>query len=164
MIPILVNSDEPCLEKTMVKKWFRMTEPFFLTRSNSAVFVRKNERFFPNYHSSETVKRYRPFFRRRAKTFRPFLVLIRFRNPWSRFLFRFDGCRYVIDTEQYLLSRIFVGTHHFMGRASKSQTEFPGNSISWFGNPWGIFVDWWDLERYSRSRFSWFLCCYASFY
>ncbi len=85
----------------MVKKGFRMAEPVFLTRSNSAVFVRKNERPFPNYHSSETVKRYRPFFRRRARTFRPFFVLMRFRNPWSRFLFKFEGCRNVIDTGEF---------------------------------------------------------------
>lgn len=100
MIPIRLKSFGSWSEKTMVKKGFRMAEPFFLTLSNSAVFVRKNERPFPNYHSSETVKRYRPFFRRRARTFRPFFVLMRFRNPWSRFLLRFDGCRYVIDTEQ----------------------------------------------------------------
>jgi hypothetical protein len=39
-----------------------------------------------------TVRRVRPLARRRAKTFRPFLVLMRFRNPCSRFFLRLDGC------------------------------------------------------------------------
>src|SRR5262249_21301498 len=39
-----------------------------------------------------TVNRARPLARRRAKTFRPFLVLIRLRKPCSRFFLRFEGC------------------------------------------------------------------------
>src|SRR5215472_16548324 len=39
-----------------------------------------------------TVNRVRPLARRRAKTFRPFLVLIRLRKPCSRFFLRFEGC------------------------------------------------------------------------
>ncbi len=49
------------------------------------------------HHSSETVSFTLPFFRRRARTFRPFFVLIRFRNPWSRFLFKLEGFRDVND-------------------------------------------------------------------
>src|SRR5262245_24496514 len=43
-------------------------------------------------HPCYTVRRARPLARRRANTFRPFLVLIRLRNPCSRFFFRFEGC------------------------------------------------------------------------
>lgn len=39
-----------------------------------------------------TVSRARPLARRRAITLRPFFVLIRFRNPCSRFRFNFEGC------------------------------------------------------------------------
>lgn len=42
-----------------------------------------------------------PFFRRRARIFLPFFVLIRFRNPWSRFLFKFEGFRDVNDMVQF---------------------------------------------------------------
>lgn len=49
-----------------------------------------------------TVKRARPLARRRAKTFRPFLVLIRLRNPCSRFFLRFDGCWDVKDMQSLL--------------------------------------------------------------
>jgi hypothetical protein len=38
------------------------------------------------------VSRARPLARRRAMTLRPFFVLIRFRNPCSRFRFSFEGC------------------------------------------------------------------------
>lgn len=38
------------------------------------------------------VSRARPLARRRAITLRPFFVLIRFRNPCSRFRFNFEGC------------------------------------------------------------------------
>ena len=79
-----------------VKNVFLNTEPVALTPSYSCFFLRKNENP-PLFYSSETVSRCRPFFRRRARTFLPFLVLIRFRNPWSRFLFKFDGFRYVSD-------------------------------------------------------------------
>ena len=44
-----------------------------------------------------TVRRARPLARRRAKTFRPFLVLMRFRNPCSRLRLRLDGCLKVND-------------------------------------------------------------------
>ena len=40
----------------------------------------------------QTVRRARPLALRRAITFRPFLVLMRFRNPCSRFFFKLDGC------------------------------------------------------------------------
>jgi len=60
-------------------------------------FKKKRGPSLTQFYSSETVSRCRPFFRRRARTFLPFLVLIRFRNPWSRFLFKFDGFRYVSD-------------------------------------------------------------------
>lgn len=105
-------------ETTMVKKGFRMAEPLFLTRSYSAVFVRKNERPLPNDYSSETVKRYRPFFRRRARIFRPFFVLMRFRKPWSRFLLRFEGCRYVIDTEHFSFQSFFHERCILWGRSA----------------------------------------------
>lgn len=49
----------------------------------------------PAHH---TVNRARPLARRRARTRRPFLVLMRFRKPCSRFFLRFDGCRNVNDT------------------------------------------------------------------
>ena len=39
-----------------------------------------------------TVSRARPLARRRAITLRPFFVLIRFRNPCSRFRLSLDGC------------------------------------------------------------------------
>jgi len=52
--------------------------------------------------SAYTVKRARPFARRRAKTFRPFFVLIRLRNPCSRFFLRFDGCADVNDIRSLL--------------------------------------------------------------
>lgn len=60
-------------------------------------FKKKRGPSLTQFYSSETVSRCRPFFRRRARTFLPFLVLIRLRNPWSRFLFKFDGFRYVSD-------------------------------------------------------------------
>lgn len=49
----------------------------------------------PAHH---TVNRARPLARRRARTRRPFFVLMRFRKPCSRFFLRFDGCRNVNDT------------------------------------------------------------------
>lgn len=45
--------------------------------------------------SSLTVRRCRPFFRRRASTFRPAFVFMRARKPWSRIRFRLLGFRYV---------------------------------------------------------------------
>lgn len=44
-----------------------------------------------NRISSETVNRLRPFARRRASTFRPFLLLILSRKPCLFFLFLLDG-------------------------------------------------------------------------
>ena len=44
---------------------------------------------------SLTVSRRRPFFLRRAKTFRPALVFMRARNPWSFMRFLFVGLLYV---------------------------------------------------------------------
>jgi hypothetical protein len=45
----------------------------------------------------QTVRRARPLALRRAITFRPFLVLMRFRNPCSRLRLRFEGCLKVND-------------------------------------------------------------------
>lgn len=45
----------------------------------------------------QTARRARPFALRRAKTFRPFFVLIRLRNPCSRFRFNLEGCWNVKD-------------------------------------------------------------------
>ena len=45
----------------------------------------------------QTVSLARPLALRRAKIFRPCFVLIRFRKPWSLFLFKFDGCLNVKD-------------------------------------------------------------------
>jgi hypothetical protein len=73
-------------------------EPVAFTPSYSCFFFKKNGGpSLTHFYSSETVRRDLPFFRRRARTFRPFLVLIRFRNPWSRFLFKFEGFRDVND-------------------------------------------------------------------
>ena len=46
---------------------------------------------------NQTVRRARPLALRRAITFRPFLVLMRFRNPCSRLRLRFEGCLKVND-------------------------------------------------------------------
>lgn len=79
-----------------------MTEPAALTPSYSCFFFRKNGGpSLTPFYSSETVSLALPFFRRRARTFRPFLVLIRLRNPWSRFLFKFEGFRDVNDMMQF---------------------------------------------------------------
>ncbi len=79
-----------------------MTEPVAFTPSYSCFFFRKNEApSLTQFYSSETVSLTLPFFRRRARTFRPFLVLIRLRNPWSRFLFKFEGFRDVNDMIQF---------------------------------------------------------------
>ena len=46
---------------------------------------------------NQTVRRARPLALRRAITLRPFLVLMRFRNPCSRLRLRFEGCLKVND-------------------------------------------------------------------
>jgi hypothetical protein len=87
---------------TIVKNGFLATEPVALTPSYSCFFFKKNGGpSLTHFYSSETVSLALPFFRRRARTFRPFLVLIRFRNPWSRFLFKFEGFRDVNDMVRF---------------------------------------------------------------
>lgn len=46
----------------------------------------------PSIGSDYALSRARPLARRRAMTLRPFLVLIRFRNPCSRFRLSLEGC------------------------------------------------------------------------
>ena len=86
-----------------VKNGLRTTDPLTFTPSYSYFFFKKNGK--PSPYSSETVKRCRPFFRRRARTFLPFLVLMRWHGV-------------------VLLLAIFLWTRHFMGGRSKSQTYF----------------------------------------
>ena len=87
---------------TIVKNGFLATEPVAFTSSYSCFFFKKNGGpSLTHCYSSETVSLVLPFFRRRARTFLPFLVLIRFRNPWSRFLFKFEGFRDVNDMVRF---------------------------------------------------------------
>ncbi len=82
------------------------------TRGNSSRQAREGEALAQRHHAVSkrartsvasgtahyTVNRARPLARRRARTRRPFFVLMRFRKPCSRFFFRLDGCRNVNDT------------------------------------------------------------------
>jgi hypothetical protein len=44
-----------------------------------------------HFLGAETTRRARPLALRRFKTARPALLELRFRKPWVRFLFTFDG-------------------------------------------------------------------------
>lgn len=110
----------------MVKRdvWHR--RPSFLTRSISALCRRKRRRDVERPGISGirpkddryTAKRARPFARRRARTFRPFLVLMRLRNPWSLFRFRFEGCLNVADMKRLQCSQNRL--HHIGGSLTLS--------------------------------------------
>jgi hypothetical protein len=80
--PIRGNSFSGTRLWIKVKNGFLATEPDAFTPSYSCLFFKKNGGpSLTHFYSSETVSRVLPFFRRRARTFLPFLVLIRFRNP-----------------------------------------------------------------------------------
>jgi hypothetical protein len=71
-------------------------DPFdFGTAPQEEVTISRRSRHTPDI--PHTVSLARPLARRLAKIFRPDFVLIRFRNPWSLFLFKFDGCLKVKD-------------------------------------------------------------------
>jgi hypothetical protein len=81
-------------------------------------------RMDPAARRGHTVSRTRPFALRRARTFRPCLVLIRLRNPWSRFRFSFDGCLYVNDMSPLPPDeRSQEKTTHYMSETRGSQFE-----------------------------------------
>ncbi len=103
----------------MVKNDVRRRRPNFFTRSISALCRRKRRRDEERPGISGirpkddryTAKRARPFARRRARTFRPFLVLMRLRNPWSLFRFRFEGCLNVADMQRLQYSKNRVASY-----------------------------------------------------
>ena len=83
------------------------------------------------------VRRWRPFARRRASTFRPFLVLIRLRKPCSRFLFRFDGRFNVTDIEASHRSR---RSHYRKGAV---QCQFACSHGTQAANTGAVWKDAW---------------------
>ncbi len=72
---------------------------------------------------AHTVSRARPLARRRASTFRPPLVLIRFLNPCSLFLFKFDGSLKVVDMATLLHTNPAHKALHYMSRPSVCQSR-----------------------------------------
>ena len=72
-----------------------------------------------------TVRRARPLARRRAKTFRPFFVLMRFRKPCSRLRLRLEGCRNVNDMEHSLSTRLWTKGGHYMEPPQECQCDAP---------------------------------------
>lgn len=121
----------------MVKRdvWHR--RPSFFTRSISALCRRKRRRDVERPGISGirpkddryTAKRARPFARRRARTFRPFLVLMRLRNPWSLFRFRFEGCLNVADMKRLQCSQNRL--HHIGGSLTLSMKGMQTHTSRW---------------------------------
>ena len=72
---------------------------------------------------NQTVRRTRPFALRRASTFRPFLVLMRFRNPCSRLRLRFEGCLNVNDiADSFSRNHFSMKRPHYRGGARGCQS------------------------------------------
>lgn len=72
---------------------------------------------------TQIVSRARPLARLRANTFRPPFVLIRFLNPWSLFLFKFDGSLKVVDIATLLHLNPAYKAQHYMSRTSVCQSR-----------------------------------------
>ena len=72
---------------------------------------------------TQIVSRTRPLARLRANTFRPPFVLIRFLNPWSLFLFKFDGSLKVVDIATLLHLNPAYKAQHYMSRPSVCQSR-----------------------------------------
>ena len=72
---------------------------------------------------NQTVRRARPLARRRAMTFRPFLVLMRFRNPCSRLRLRFEGCLKVNDiAHSFPRNQLAMKRPHYRGETGGCQS------------------------------------------
>ena len=72
---------------------------------------------------NQTVRRARPLALRRAITFRPFLVLMRFRNPCSRLRLRFEGCLKVNDiTHSFSRDHSSLKRPHYRGGTGGCQS------------------------------------------
>lgn len=78
---------------------------------------------------NQTVRRARPLALRRAITFRPFLVLMRFRNPCSRLRLRFEGCLKVNDIAHSLSRDHFsMKRPHYRGGTGGCQSTLTRQS------------------------------------
>lgn len=72
---------------------------------------------------NQTVRRARPLALRRAMTLRPFLVLMRFRNPCSRLRLRFEGCLKVNDiAHSFSRNHFAVKRPHYRGATGGCQS------------------------------------------
>lgn len=79
---------------------------------------------------NQTVRRARPLARRRAMTFRPFLVLMRFRNPCSRLRLRFEGCLKVNDiARSFSRNQFSIKRPHYRGVIGGCQSMRTGTAF-----------------------------------
>ncbi|ULA59655.1 MAG: hypothetical protein LZF60_150012 [Nitrospira sp.] len=84
------------------------------------------------------MRRARPLARRRAMTLRPFLVLMRFRNPCSRLRLRFEGCLKVNDiAHSFSRDHFSMKRPHYRGVTGGCQSIYDRISAwQWgHGNP-----------------------------
>jgi hypothetical protein len=80
----------------------------------------------PSGRKDQTVRRARPLALRRAMTLRPFLVLMRFRNPCSRLRLRFEGCLKVNDiAHSFSRNHFAVKRPHYRGATGGCQSICP---------------------------------------
>jgi hypothetical protein len=74
---------------------------------------------------NQTVRRARPLALRRAMTLRPFLVLMRFRNPCSRLRLRFEGCLKVNDiAHSFSRGHFSMKRSHYRGVMEGCQSKY----------------------------------------
>lgn len=103
------------VEERSLKPAAVLFDPFDLgSAPQEEVTISRRSRHPPDI--PQTVSLARPLALRRAKTFRPCFVLIRFRKPWSLFLFKFEGCLNVKDIVKPLPHSSFHESRSLYGR------------------------------------------------
>src|SRR5213594_782377 len=105
------------------RKRTRSSDGLVIVRSLPESHPPRRTRSETSRNVAHTVSRARPLARRRANTFRPPFVLIRFLNPCSLFLFKFEGSLKVVDMAALLPTNPAYKTQHYMSRPSVCQSR-----------------------------------------